>query len=157
MVVLVRHDRGCPFGQKNKPHDDAAKRVYDTYHLHRSADIYGAVGKWFAAALADGTTDGQIYDSKKEAIRHQHHNEQYYTFIQITQAYMTVCSAQVMLDVARRLYDAGLRMTDPDDYLGGKEPIKRVAIEDQMAFARHGIVTNIEYPKELENARCNSN
>ena len=71
MTVLVKHDRTCP--KKGRGHDDAAKRIYDTYHLHRTADQFGALGKWFAAALNDGTTDGQIYDSRKDAILHQHH------------------------------------------------------------------------------------
>ena len=129
-----------------RPHSDAAKKVYDTYHLHRSADLYGAIGKWFAAALIDGSTDGVLYDSRKAAILHQHHNEMYYTYIQITPANITVCNAEVMLKVARKLYDKGMRITDPDD--ARREPIKRVATEDQMAFAEHGIVTGLEWPNQ---------
>jgi hypothetical protein len=125
-------------------HSDAAKRIYDTYHLHRTADLYGAVGKWIACALNDGTSDGTLYPSKKSAILHQHHNEQYYTYIQITPANMTVCSAEVMLTIARKLYDKGFRITDPDDMR--REPIKRTALEDQNAFAYQGLVTGLKFP-----------
>jgi hypothetical protein len=132
MTVLVQHDKGCP--NVGLGHSDAAKRVYDTYHLHRTADIYGAIGKWFAAALADGTTDNEIYDSKAEAIRFQGHNENFYTFIQITQANMTVCSAEVMLTIARRLYDKGWRITDPGT--ARRDPIKRMSTEDMIDLMR---------------------
>jgi hypothetical protein len=132
MTVLVRHDKGCP--NAGLAHSDAAKRVYDTYHLHRTADLYGSLGKWFASALADGTSDNVLYDSKSEAIRHQHHNENYYTYIQVTQANMTVCSAEVMLKIARTLYNKGWRMTDPGT--ARRDPIKRMSTEDMLDLMR---------------------
>jgi hypothetical protein len=141
MTVLVKHDSGCP--QKGMGHSDAAKRIYDTYHLHRTADPFGARGKWFAAALNDGTTDGQLYDSKSDAIAHQHHDENYYTYIQITPANITVCSAEVMLTLARKLYDKGLRMTEPA--VARREPIKRVSTEDQLALVLRGIPTGLDW------------
>ena len=146
MTVLVRHDRGCPM--VGKGHTDAAQRVFDTYHLHRTADIHGSVGSWFAAALSDGTSDGHIYPSKKSAISHQHHQEMYYTYIQITPANMSVCAAEAMLTVARRMYDAGFRMTDPDD--SRREPIIRSAAEDQFAFAYRGLSTGLKWPKSID-------
>lgn len=146
MTVLVVHDRGCPL--KGMGHSEAAKRVYDTYHLHRTADIHNAVGNWFAAALADGTSDGHLYPSKSSAILHQHHNEMYYTYIQITPANMSVCAAEAMLTVARKLYDKGFRITDPEDMR--REPIKRVSVEDQNAFAYRGLATNLKWHKSLD-------
>lgn len=144
MVVLVKHDMGCP--SRGMPHSDAAKKLYDTYHLHRAADLYNSIGQWFAAALNDGSTDGVLYPSRKSAILHQHHEEMYYTYIQITPANMTVCNAESLLSVARRMYDAGLRITDPDD--SRREPIKRLTNEDQNAFVRHGLVTGLKWPKQ---------
>lgn len=121
---------------RGKPHSDAAKRIYDNYHLHRSADYYGSIGKWIACALNDGSSDGEKYDSKSDCIRHQHHNEQFYAYIQITPAMMTVCSAEIFLGVTRRLYDAGIRMADPDHREGGRQLITRTSVEDQMAYLR---------------------
>jgi len=145
MTVLVVHDRGCPV---RMGHSEAAKRVYDTYHLHRSSDIHGAIGNWFAAALADGRSDGYIYPTKKSAIRHQHHQEMYYTYIQITPANMSICAAEAMLTVARRMYDAGFRMTDPDD--ARREPITRSASEDMFAFAYRGVSPGLKWPKSVD-------
>ena len=136
MVALVQHDRGCPH---RGPHSDAAMRVYDTYHLHRSAvGIYNVIGKWFASSLNDGSTDGVLYDSRPDAIRHQHHNEKWFTFVQVTQANMTVCSAEVMLNIARK-FDASLM--DRDARGGGKQAIARATWEDQVAQM-------LEIPKE---------
>lgn len=123
-------------------HSDAARRLADTFNLHRVADPHGSVGKWFAVRLHDGTGDGVLYDSKVECVRHQHHNEQYYAFVKIVPLTMNVCDAEIYLSVARRAYDAGLRMTDPHDKHGGRELIKRSSIEDQLSLAR-GFVTNV--------------
>lgn len=133
----MKHDISkCP--RNGMPdHTDAAKKIYDTYHLHRTADYYNALGKWFACALNDGSTDGVLYDSKSDCIRHQHHNEMYYAFIQITPANMTPCSAEIFLGITRRMYDAGFRMADPDDRKGGgHQLITRSSVEDQLAYLR---------------------
>jgi hypothetical protein len=145
MVALVKHDMGCPLRQTNTPHTDAAKRVFDTYHLHRSAvGIYDVIGKWFASSLNDGSTDGVLYDSRPDAIRHQHHNEKWFTFVQVSQYNMTVCSAEVMLGIARK-FDASLM--DRDSRGGGRQLIARATWEDQLA-QMCGRPQNLRMPKE---------
>jgi len=139
------HDRGCP--RVGHGHTDAAKRVYDTYNLHKMAGLDNSLGRWFAAALADGSTDGNLYDSKASAIAHQHHNENYYTYIHVTMARMTVCTAEVMIDLARRLYDKGLRMTDPG--VSKRDVITRMNFEDQTAYLRDR-PTNIIFDEKGE-------
>jgi hypothetical protein len=143
---MTTHDRQCPLAGSGSEHSDPAKRVYDNYHLHRTADYFASLGKWIAVALQDGASDGVLYDSKSDAIHHQHHNEQWYAYIQITPANMTVCSAEIYLGVIRRLYDKGLRMVDPDHRGGGPELIKRASYEDQLALARLR-PTNIRVPR----------
>lgn len=128
-------------------HTDAATRVSDEFNTHRMADPYGSIGKYFAAALNDGRSDHVLYDSKQDCIRHQHHNEQFYTFIRISPTTMNPCNAEVMLSVARRAYDNGMRLTDPDHKSGGPELIKRTSLEDQLALS-HGFVTNVRMPGE---------
>lgn len=140
--VLVLHNQWCQ--QKGLGHSDAAKRLADTWNLHRAANPYGSLGKWFAAALADGHTDGVLYDSKRDAVVHQRHNEQYYTFVKIIPSTMSVCEAEVMLRIARALYDKGMRMADPDDKHGGKDVIQRATVEDQLMLAR-GLVSNVKW------------
>lgn len=137
------HQPRCPienwtaFGD----HSDAAKRIADVYSLHRIADPYGNIGFWIACALADGQSDMVLYETKRDAIRHQHHNENWYTFIQIVPSNMTPCEAEVMLKVARMAYDKGWRITDG---LSRHDLIKRLGWEDQLALSK-GTVQNVEF------------
>jgi hypothetical protein len=134
------HQVHCPFENRtSEGHSDAAKRVSDIYSLHRVADPYGNIGSWFAAALADGTSDMVLYDSKQSAIKHQHHNENYYSFIQVVPAMMTPCETEVMLKIARMLYDKGNRQTDGNSK---RDLIRRLGWEDQVALSK-GVVTNV--------------
>jgi hypothetical protein len=124
-----------PFGD----HSDAAKRVADIYSLHRIADPYGNIGYWIACALADGQSDMVLYESRQDAISHQHHNEEWYTYIQIVPATITPCEAETLLRVARRAYDNGIARGDG---MTRRELIRRLGWEDQSALA-NGIVQNI--------------
>ncbi len=143
----MKHELWCR--QKALPHEDAAQRLCDVYNLHRVAGGLATVGQWFAASLAEGRSDMVLYRSKLECVRHQGHNEQYYTFIKINPSSMNACEAQVMLNTARRLYDNGLRMTDPDHAHGGPDLIKRVTAEDQLN-AMQGVATNLIMPWEAD-------
>ena len=136
----MNHQFRCPI---KTDHSDAAKRVSDIYNLHRIADAYGNIGFWFACALADGQSDMGLYESKQDAIRHQHHNENYYTFIQIVPSSMTPCEAEVMLKTARMIYDAGGRISDG---FSRHDLIKRLGWEDQLAQST-GIAQNLIYGK----------
>jgi hypothetical protein len=129
--ILIQHTRDCP--RPGMGHSDAAKRMCDTYNLHRAVDLYGNMGKWFAVRLADGTGDGMLYDTKSEAALFQRIDEKYFAYVQVTAAQMTICSAEAYLMLLRRMYDAGIRQVDPDDAKGGKEVIKRMNSEDQLA------------------------
>lgn len=140
------HEAYCRF--KAIGHTDAAKRFCDTYNLHKIGAGSAANGKWIAIALHDGSSDDTLYDSKRDAVRHQRHNEQWYAFICIVPPSMKYCDAEVMLDVHRRMYDAGLRMTDPDHKHGGMDVIKRVTVEDQLAWASRGAVRGLIMPWE---------
>jgi len=140
------HTQHCPMA--NLGHSDAARRVSDTYNLHRIGGGYSAIRKWFAARLTDGTSDDVLYDTKQDATRHQKHNEQFYTFIMIGPASMTACDAEIMLRVSRTAYENGLRLADPTDGHGGKDLIKRSTVEDQLSLAR-GIASNLILPERL--------
>lgn len=140
------HEPWCQ--QKAFGHSDSAKRLCDMYNLHRIGAGIDCVGKWFAAALSDGRSDGVLYDNKQECVRHQHHNEQHYTYIKMAPSSMNECEAEVMLKTARNLYDMGLRMVDPDHKRGGLDVIKRLTVEDQLAQTR-GRNTNLYMPWEV--------
>jgi len=130
-------------------HSDAAKRLCDQYNLHKIGAGADSVGKWFAARLIDGSSDGVLYPDKLTAVTHQHHNEQWYTFIKIIPPGMALCEAEVMMATARQLYDAGLRMTDPDHKHGGMDVIKRATVEDHLAQGR-GVIQNLIIPGGME-------
>lgn len=117
-------------------HSDAAKRLKDEYALHRLADPIGHIGRWFAVALQDGTSDHVLYDTRRDAVIHQHHNEMYYAYIQIVPSTMTMCDTEAFLAGVRKMYDKGIRLTDPDHRAGGREVITRATLEDQRSLMR---------------------
>ena len=136
------HQQHCPLENRiaDNGHSDAARRIADTFTLHRLADPYGCIGQWIACRLDDGTSDNTLYDSKAHAITFQKHYENYYTFIQMVPSQMTACEAEVMLKIARMVYDAGGRMSDG---YSRHDLIKRLGWEDQNALSK-GIVTNVQ-------------
>ncbi len=119
---------------------DAGKRVADQYSLHRVADPYGSIGKWFAVTLHDGSSDGVLYDGKQDCIRHQKQFEYYYAYVQVSPANMTPKDADTFLDLHRRMYEKGIRMADRDSSSGGKDVIRRLTEADQANQTRAMIV-----------------
>jgi hypothetical protein len=142
--VTTQHEVWCP--SKVFGHTDAARRMADTFNLHRMADQYGAINRWIAVRLSDGTSDHTLYDTKSECVRHQHGNEQWYSFIKIVPTTMNVCEAEVKLRTDQRMYDAGFRMADPDSRTGGAQVINRLTVEDALAQMR-GLSTNLLMPE----------
>jgi hypothetical protein len=117
-------------------HSDAAKRASDNYNLHRVTNPYDSIGKWIAVALSDGSSDGVLYDTKKECVSHQHHDEMWYAYIRINPSSMMPCDAEIFLRMHRMMYDKGIRLADPDDVKGGRDVIKRSTSEDQFSLLR---------------------
>lgn len=134
--VLARHDRGCPRENRSPLgwHSDAARRVSDTYELHRAAGLTEAIGGWFAVALADGASDGVLYEGKRDAAAHQHHHELRYAFIQIGPWPMSVCAAESFLRTRRAFAGAGIPQADRDHPAGGLDVIRRLTVEDQRSL-----------------------
>ena len=113
---------------RGKLHSDAAKRVSDAYRLHRSALGVAAVGKWIAVGLAGGQSDGVLYDSKTDAVRHQHGNETWFAYLTIGPWDMDVCQAEDYLAAVRLWDESGIPLTDP------REVIPRATAEDQRSL-----------------------
>jgi hypothetical protein len=89
-----------------------------------------AYGQWIAVALTDGTSDNVLYASRKAAVSHQHHNEQFYAYIRLVPHSMSVCEAEAFLRMHRLAYDAGFRLADPGAPGGGYEIIPRLTQEE---------------------------
>src|ERR1700753_1518319 len=117
--------------KRDEDASDAGKRLSDAYNLHRIADPEGSIGKWFAARLTDGSSDNVLYDSKSEAVRHQHHNEMYFVYVQVGPWQMMPSMADSFLNTHRRMYDKGIRLADPNHSHGGRDMIMRASEEDQ--------------------------
>jgi hypothetical protein len=151
--VLVKHDMGCRFargvgveldddgniiaGGITPGHSDAAKRISDHYNLHKAAGAI--VGWWLAFSLNDGSHDGEAYATKFDAVRHQHQNEWWFTYVKIGLGAMSVCEAESLLYMGRQ--QAKLKLPDRDDRRGGMDVIPRLTREDhwrQMEALRTG-------------------
>lgn len=91
-------------------YSESAHRCSDAIRLHIVA---GSGGKWAAIRLSDGGSDGIVYDTRADAVRHQLHETQC-AYVCIPWDDMSPRSAENFLKINRELYDAGLRMTDPD-------------------------------------------
>lgn len=90
---------------------DAGRRLSEIVTL---AIMGGHARRWIAARLSDGGTDGVIYDSHADALRHQLHWRQC-AFVSIPLDHMGVAEASDFLRICRELYDRGVRIADPDN------------------------------------------
>lgn len=138
--VLVRHDAHC--SRKGFPHSDAAKRISDALNLHWAAAIAGGfdsiIRKWVAFRLADGTGGMQLYDSKRDAVRHHKSlDENLFMYLCLAPGGMGICEADLQLRIHRQLYDNGARLADPDHVRGGRDFITRVAAEHRVRTLQH--------------------
>lgn len=145
-VVLVRHDHGCKWARATDVdidsegkvlsavigpgHTDAASRFADGYNLHKAA---GESRGWIAVALADGRTDGEVYDTRAEAVAHTWPDERWHFYAVLSQPSMTVCAAESLLRYKRVMNQMDGPHTDRDAPHGGLEVIPRLAIEDAEA------------------------
>lgn len=147
-TATVVHDMNCP--RRAAPHSDPAKRVADSVNLHLTAGGYDAIGRFMAVQFADGCGDGVLYDSRRDAVLHQKHNEAYYVFVRIAPSNMTPCEAESLLITQRALYERGMRLNDRDHRAGGRVVIPRLTCEDQMAQLRQIVFgtrpTNLVFP-----------
>lgn len=121
--VLVAHDPGCRYARESDGgHSDAAKRISDTHNMHLLAGegyrgLTGSnphIGRIFACRLAGGRSDGVLYDTLDEAVRHQHHDENWCAYLRVTPGGMSVCAAASLLRIHRQVYENGGRMSGTD-------------------------------------------
>jgi hypothetical protein len=87
--------------------------------------------KYVAIRLADGGSDGNLYDSKRDAVRHQLDEKlcAYVSFAGIP-AGTNNREMEVFLKFNRDVYDAGIHLADPDDHRGGREVLMTTRLRD---------------------------
>jgi hypothetical protein len=104
---------------------DAARRMSD--HINAYITFKGwdeLINSWLAFRLDNGDTDGAMYPSKHEAVRHQS-NPYHWAFFSFRNSPggVTPKDCQIFLNLHRHVYDNGGRLPDPDDKHGGPDLI----------------------------------
>lgn len=127
--------------------DDVAKRCWE--QVKNVAHSHGwdeRIGGYLAIKLADGSTDGTLYDTKADAVKHCKGNEQWFAFFSFRTApngFASPKDAAVFLAYHRMVYDQGGRLPDPDDARGGPDmimPMNDEHLMDQLSRLMKGAV-----------------
>lgn len=101
---------------------DAGRRMAD---IVRQAMVDGHAGRWLAIRLSDGGSDGVTYGARADAVRHQVHETQCLYLKVPPGGSMSDRDATRYLEVHRQMYDAGMRLIDPDNLNRGVVPTLR--------------------------------
>ncbi len=149
MTGAPRYVRPGPLGL----YSDAARRASDVVTTHMLADREHAVGKWLAIRLSDGSSDGVLYDWRADAVRHQLH-ETLCAYLKIPPDGLTPRSAEIFLKFNRSLYDAGMRMTDPD---ADREVVMPLALEELPASRDSTLAIEREFADRFHHAAARLN
>lgn len=92
--------------------EESVKRLVGGYMDALMVDRTGRAGKWMAFRLSDGSTSGVVYDTHKQAKRFNQSAPCF--FLQLQPDGIRDRAARAILSFNRGLWDAGLRMGDPD-------------------------------------------
>jgi hypothetical protein len=113
-------------------YSDAAKRASDIINSYRHFIPWDELkNKWLAIRLSDGGHDGTLYDTKRDAVRHQ--LDEFlcaYVCFRNLQAGSSPREMELFLKFNRDTYDAGFRLPDPDHQFGGMEVLMTTALRD---------------------------
>lgn len=107
------------------PYSDAAKRAADTVNLHLTFNKWWDIrDKYIAFRMSDGTSDGVLYDTKRDAVTHQLSEQQcFYVSFRNLMNGASPREMQAYINFVRDAYDHGFRLVDPDDVNGGPEVV----------------------------------
>jgi len=92
---------------------DSATRMRDVIALHRLVLSIEEImaGRYVAIALSSGGSDGQVYDSREEAVKHQRASisADHVLYMRIPPSSPDAATCDTILWYARVRYDAGYR------------------------------------------------
>lgn len=111
---------------------DAGKRASDVANMYiHFMDQWELRTKWLAFRLQDGSSDGVIYDSRKDAVKHQFDERRcaYFSFRNCLGG-TNARDMAIFLNFCREAYDAGFRLIDPDYINGGPEILPTANVGD---------------------------
>jgi len=116
-------------------YSDAAKRASDIVNSYRSFVPWEELqNKWLAIRLSDGGYDGNLYDSKRDAVRCQ--LDEFlcaYVCYRNLVGGSTPKEMEIFLKWNRDAYNAGFRLPDPDEPSGGPDVLMTTAQHDYLA------------------------
>jgi hypothetical protein len=95
---------------------DAAKRMADIINgLVSFTPVWDLRTKWIAVRLSDGGTDGVLYDSRDDAIRHQI-DERFCAYVCMASMVQGAkpLDCAIYLEFHRQAYDANMRLHEPE-------------------------------------------
>lgn len=116
---------------------EAGQRAYDEVVLHKLAQGIEAFGKWIAVNLSDGRSDHVLYDTRGDAVRHQHGCERDKAYIPVKPGAIDAREIAAFIGVSRRMRDSGVAVPDVDHRNGGLDVIQRASSRDQYAQLRN--------------------
>ena len=113
---------------------DAARKMSDAINSRLTfSNPIEIAHCYMAFKLQDGSTDGNLYDSKADAIRHVS-DYRYWAFFCFRNALggANPKDCQLFLDIHRHAYENGGQLADPDDVSGGPDAIVPIAQHDSI-------------------------
>lgn len=120
---------------------DAAKRLSNYVNnvcVFQPLDV--VLNSWIAVRLSDGSTDGVLYESRRDAVRHQPYEKQCaYLSLRAAPGGMEVQAAYALLKLHRDAYDHpeyNISFIDPEHPTGGTDIRMPIAMEDVKTHIR---------------------
>lgn len=90
---------------------DASKRMRDAVNLHVVAGTLGIREQhrcWLAVKLEDGRSDGTLYESRRDAVRHTHNRGKGWCYLKVGAESMGEKEALYVLNFFRQAYASGI-------------------------------------------------
>jgi hypothetical protein len=90
---------------------DAAARMRDAVNLHVLGGNIGVRQRhlcWVAIRLSDGRSDGELYESRADAVRHTTNRERGWFYVKVGQSEMPLNEAIIVLQQARQAFRNGI-------------------------------------------------
>jgi hypothetical protein len=118
---------------------DAGKRASDEINLRLLFTPFEELQhSWMAFRLSDGSSDGVVYETRRDAVKHQLHEQQcFYVCFRNIAGGAKPEEMAVFIKVNRDAYNAGMRLIDPEQPYGGQELILRAS--DWDYYKRQGL------------------
>lgn len=126
---------------------DAAKRMSDHVNGRLAfTNPWDIRNKYMAFRLTDGWSSGDVYDTKKDAIRFNDHKQFAFFCFRAAMGGVNPKDCQLFLNIHRHAYEHGGQLADPDDVTGGPQPIVRTEVHDRFNGNRRSRLVRPGWP-----------